>query len=81
VHFNAQQHFNAIKASVLYVISRTDRLFPPAMGQRVLERLRTAGVDATYVEIDTAFGHLASGREAAQWAPALQTFLARLIGE
>jgi homoserine O-acetyltransferase len=81
VHFNAQQHFGAMTAGVLYVISRTDRLFPPSMGQRVMERLRTAGVDATYVEIDTAYGHLASGREAEQWAPALQTFLARLIGE
>ncbi|HXH12009.1 MAG TPA: alpha/beta fold hydrolase [Alphaproteobacteria bacterium] len=81
VHFNAQQHFGAVTAKVLYVISRTDRLFPPSMGQRVMERLRAAGVDAVYVEIDSAYGHLASGREAEQWAPALQTFLARLIGE
>jgi homoserine O-acetyltransferase len=78
VYFDAQRHFDAIKAKVLYVISRTDRLFPPAMGQRVMQRLRTAGVDATYVEIDSAYGHLASGREAAQWAPTLQVFLEQL---
>jgi homoserine O-acetyltransferase len=78
VHFNAQQHFNTMRAKVLYVISRTDRLFPPAMGQRVMDRLRTAGIDATYVEIDSDYGHLASGREAEQWAPALRTFLDRL---
>jgi homoserine O-acetyltransferase len=81
VHFDAQQFFSAMRARVLYVISRTDRLFPPTMGQRVMQRLRTAGVEATYVEIDSDYGHLASGREAEQWAPALQMFLGHLIGE
>jgi len=32
------------------------------------------------VEIDTEFGHSASGREWAKWAPALQDFLAKLEG-
>jgi homoserine O-acetyltransferase len=78
VRFDAQRDFAAIKCKVLYVLSRTDQLFPPAMGARVMGRLQTAGVDATYVEIDTNFGHLASGREAAKWAPALRAFLDRL---
>ena len=37
-----------------------------------------AGVDAKYVEIDTEFGHSASGREWAKWGPALGDFLAGL---
>jgi homoserine O-acetyltransferase/O-succinyltransferase len=78
VRFDAQRDFNAIRAKVLYVISRTDRLFPPSMGARVMGRLQAAGVEATYVELDSNFGHLASGREADQWAPALQVFLERL---
>jgi homoserine O-acetyltransferase/O-succinyltransferase len=78
VRFDAQSHFNAIRAKVLYVISRTDQLFPPSMGARVMGRLQAAGVEATYVELDSNFGHLASGREADQWAPALRAFLARL---
>ena len=78
VRFDAQSHFNAIRAKVLYVISRTDQLFPPSMGARVMGRLQAAGVEAAYVELDSNFGHLASGREADQWAPALQAFLARL---
>lgn len=78
VRFDAQRDFGNIKSKVLYVLSRTDLLFPPTMGPRVMSRLQAAGVDATYVEIDTNYGHLASGREAAQWAPALQTFLERL---
>src|SRR5919108_1800018 len=78
VRFDAQRDFNAIRAKVLYVISRTDRLFPPSMGARVMSRLQAAGVEAAYVELDSNFGHLASGREADQWAPALQAFLERL---
>ena len=78
VRFDAQRDFNVIRAKVLYVISRTDQLFPPSMGARVMGRLQTAGVEATYVELDSNFGHLASGREADQWAPALQAFLERL---
>jgi homoserine O-acetyltransferase len=78
VRFDAQRDFGAIKSKVLYVLSRTDQLFPPSMGGRVMGRLQAAGVDATYVEIDSDFGHLASGREAEQWAPALRSFLERL---
>jgi homoserine O-acetyltransferase len=79
VRFDAQRDFGAITAKVLYVLSRTDQLFPPTMGARVMGRLQAAGVDATYVEIDSDYGHLASGREAEQWAPALQCFLQRLV--
>jgi homoserine O-acetyltransferase/O-succinyltransferase len=75
VRFDAQRDFGAIKSKVLYVLSRTDQLFPPTMGARVMGRLQAAGIDATYVEIDSDFGHLASGRAAEQWAPALQRFL------
>jgi len=78
IYFDAQRDFPKIRAKVLYVISRTDTLFPPRMGLRVMERLRTAGVDATYVEIDSEYGHFASGLEAEKWAPALQAFLQRL---
>ncbi len=80
VRFDAQRDLGAIRAKVLYVLSRTDRLFPPSMGARVMSRLQAAGVDATYVEIDSDYGHLASGREAEKWAPALQDFLERLRG-
>jgi homoserine O-acetyltransferase len=80
VQFDAQRDLAKIRAKVLYVISRTDTLFPPSMGARVMGRLHAAGVDATYAEIDSDLGHLASGRDAAKWAPALQAFLERLCG-
>jgi homoserine O-acetyltransferase len=63
---------------VLYVLSRTDKLFPPSIAPDVMDKLRRAGVQATYVEIDTELGHVASGHEWAQWGPALRAFLDEL---
>jgi homoserine O-acetyltransferase/O-succinyltransferase len=40
--------------------------------------LRAAEVDATYVEIDSEHGHLASGADADKWAPALRRFIGKL---
>lgn len=78
IRFDAARNFAQIRAKVLYVLSRTDKLFPPTIAPAMLEKLRTAGVEATSVEIDSDFGYLASGRNAAKGAPALQAFLARL---
>lgn len=78
VRFDVEADLGKIRAKVLYVLSRTDTLFPPSIAPGVLDKLSAAGVDARYVEIDTEFGHSASGREWAKWAPALREFLARL---
>jgi homoserine O-acetyltransferase len=43
-----------------------------------MDALRKAGVDATYFEIDSDKGHLASGADAAKWAPALRDFMRRV---
>jgi homoserine O-acetyltransferase len=78
VRFDAGPDLAKIRARVLYVLSRTDALFPPSLAPGVMARLRAAGVDATYVEIDSDFGHLASGADCAKWAPALRAFLTGL---
>jgi homoserine O-acetyltransferase len=78
VRFNAEPSLSKIRARVLYVISRSDVLFPPSIAPAVMEQLSKAGVDATYVEIDTDYGHLAANADAAKWAPALEAFLDRL---
>jgi len=67
-----------IKAKVLFVISRTDAYFPPSLEKEVMPALKAAGVDAQYFEIDSEHGHLASGTDAAKWAPALDRFLKSL---
>jgi homoserine O-acetyltransferase/O-succinyltransferase len=66
-----------IRVPVLYVLSRTDVLFPPSIAPGVIDSLRKAGVEATYFEIDSDKGHLASGADAAKWAPALREFMGR----
>lgn len=67
-----------IRVPVLYVLSRTDVLFPPDLAPDVMSSLRDAGVDASYFEIDSDLGHTASGADAAKWAPGLRDFMARL---
>ena len=78
VRFDAERDFGKIRAKVLYVLSRTDKLFPPSIAPGVMDKLARAGVDARYVEIDTEFGHSASGADWQKWAPALRNFLASL---
>ena len=76
--FDTTREFTRFKARVLYVISRTDRLFPPSIVPDVMARLKSAGVDARYFEIDSEAGHLASGVDGEKWAPALAEFMGAL---
>ncbi len=78
VRFDAERDFGKMRAKVLYVLSRTDKLFPPSIAPAVIAKLGVARVDARYVEIDTEFGHSASGRDWAKWGPTLRDFLAGL---
>ncbi len=76
--WDASPHFARIKAKLLYVLSRTDALFPPRLAPGVMASLTSAGVDAEYFEIDSDHGHLASGTDAARWADALRRFMSVL---
>jgi homoserine O-acetyltransferase len=75
VRFDAARDAGKIRARVLYVLSRTDKLFPPSLAPGVMDTLARAGVSASYVALDTELGHVASGPEWAKWGPALATFL------
>jgi homoserine O-acetyltransferase len=76
--YDVAKDFARIKVPVLYVLSRTDALFPPSLAPGVMAELHGAGVDAAYVEIDSEHGHLASGVDAGKWAPTLRDFIAKL---
>jgi homoserine O-acetyltransferase len=79
VRYDAEKDLAKIKAKVLYVLSRTDKVFPPkVLAADVMAKLKAAGVTADYYEIDSDFGHSASGLDAAKWAPRLRTFMAGL---
>jgi homoserine O-acetyltransferase/O-succinyltransferase len=78
VRFDAAKDFGKMKSKVLYVLSRTDKVFPPSIAPGVMAELKAAKVDADYFEIDSEFGHSASGLDAAKWAPRLREFMAAL---
>ncbi len=77
--FDTRPDFARIKAKVLYVLCRTDALFPPHIAPGVMAALKAAGVDARYFEIDSELGHSSSGPEHAKWSPVLREFLAPLV--
>ncbi|MFI5001423.1 MAG: hypothetical protein ACHQK9_16210, partial [Reyranellales bacterium] len=76
--FDAAKDFGKVKARVLYVLSRTDKVFPPSIAPDVLARMKAASINADYFEIDSELGHSASGLDAAKWAPRLKAFMATL---
>src|SRR2546426_10669215 len=78
VKYDVERDLGRVRAKALYVLSRTDKLFPPSIAPAVMDKLTPAGVDAKYFEIDTELGHLASGPEWAKWAPTLKEFIAGL---
>ena len=79
--YDTTPQFSNIRAKVMYVISRTDKLFPPSIAPDVMQALKSAGVDARYYEIDSELGHSASGLDGDKWSPALETFMAELMGQ
>lgn len=78
VRFDAEKDFATVKARVLHVLSRTDKVFPPSIAPDVMARMKAVGITADYFEIDSEFGRSASGLDAAKWAPRLKTFMADL---
>ena len=77
--FDTRPNFSRIKAKVLYILCRTDVLFPPHIAPGVMEALHAADVEARYFELDSELGHSSSGPEHAKWSPVLREFLAPLV--
>ena len=76
--FDVTPQFSEIKAKMLFVLSRTDRLFPPELAPDVMAGLKAAGVEADYFLLDSDYGHSASGRDAQKWTPRLRRFMESL---
>jgi homoserine O-acetyltransferase len=77
--FDITDQYDRLKPTkVLYVISKTDKLFDlTACAAHALD-MRKAGIDITYVEMPSDKGHMASHADAAMWAPILAAFLGSL---
>lgn len=77
--FDVTQQYDKIKQTkVLYVNSKTDKLFDLTVSLGHVMDMRKAGVDVTFVELPSDKGHLASHADAAMWAPILAAFIKSL---
>ena len=77
--FDITGQYDRLKPTkVLYVNSKTDRLFDIAQSASHVVDMRKAGIDVTYVELPSNKGHMASHADAALWAPILAAFLKAL---
>jgi homoserine O-acetyltransferase len=76
--FDTTQKLGKIKSKILYVLSRTDKLFPPTLEPTVMQAFKSAGLEAHYFLLDSEYGHTASGIDAAKWAPRLRQFMESL---
>ena len=78
--YDAEAHFAAIKAKVLYALTTTDRLFPPNIAPPVMRRLASLRKDATFFEIRNQFGHIGANVDSPDWVPTLDAFIKRAGG-
>ena len=76
--FDVTGKLDRIRARILYVLSRTDRIFPPRFAAEFMPMFQRARIDAEYIELDTELGHSCGEDEAPQWAPRLAAFMRRL---
>lgn len=77
--FDITHQYDRLKqAKVLYVNSKTDKLFDIALCPAYVSDMRKAGVDITYVELPSDKGHMASHQDAEMWAPILKAFIEKL---
>jgi homoserine O-acetyltransferase len=77
--FDITHQYDRLKQiKVLYVNSKTDKLFDIALCPGYVSDMRKVGVDVTYVELPSNKGHMASHADAALWAPILGAFMKSL---
>jgi len=73
--FDVRARLGELRAPLLWVLSRSDAVFPPALAHELAPKLDAVGARWSYLELDSDFGHLASGADAALWADALREFM------
>ena len=74
-HFDVRGRLAQMRAPLLYVLARSDELFPPSLLHELAPLFDAAGVSWSSLVLDSDKGHLASGADSALWADALATFL------
>ena len=73
--FDVRDRLASCQAELMYVLCRTDGLFPPQIAQETMTRWPAEPNRAIYVEIDSEYGHFASSLDWHRWSDPLQKFL------
>ncbi|MCD8504369.1 MAG: alpha/beta fold hydrolase [Burkholderiaceae bacterium] len=73
--FDVREALSQAQAELMYVLCRTDGLFPPSIAKETLDRWSASSSATKYVEIDSEYGHFASSLDWRKWANALEQFL------
>lgn len=73
--FDAAAGVDNIRTPMLYVLSRTDALYPPELAQPTLALMHEAGKTASYFEIDSDYGHFAPSADWRLWGDELARFI------
>lgn len=75
IQFDARPKITEAKAPLLYVLSRSDNLFPPSIAPSTIKMLQNVGVDAKFFELDSDNGHRAPSVDWRGWTDELDAFL------
>jgi len=70
--------FKGLKAKVLVLAFKSDWLYPAYQSQEIVKACKLAGIDASYVEINSTYGHDAFLLEVEQETRLIQSFLKRV---
>jgi len=74
--FDAKPNAASIAAPLLYVLATTDNLFGPELGEPTIAHIRAAaGIEASYFELDSPYGHRAPSVDWAKWGSEMKAFL------
>lgn len=72
---NLSSIFKGLKAKILVLAFKSDWLYPTYQSQEIVKACKLAGVDASYVEINSTYGHDAFLLEIEQEARLIRNFL------
>ena len=78
IQFNAWPKISNIQIPILYVLSRTDNVFPISKAKKTMEMFKENGVNVTFYEIDSDNGHRAPSIDWQKWENEMKNFLDNL---
>ncbi len=75
------QIFRGLTARVMVIAFKSDWLYPAYQSEEIVRAAKMAGIDVSYCEIDSAYGHDAFLLEVAEETHLIRDFLATVCGD